>query len=158
MKNIIRQSLSIFLVFLLASCATKQKTGATIGVAAGGLVGAILGEKSGNAFFGASVGAIIGGLAGSSIGQKLDETDKKLLAEATEQALERTKSGKQIQWNNPDSGNEGYVKPLKTYQVDNKYCREFLQEAIIAGEKATIYGTACRKPDGQWKILSSKNE
>jgi surface antigen len=158
MKNFITQSLSVFLIFLLASCATKQKTGLAVGATAGSLFGAILGEKSGNAFFGATIGGIVGGLAGNAIGQKLDETDKKLLSEATEKALEQTKSGNKIKWNNPDSGNEGYVKPLRTYEVDNKYCREFLQEAIIGGKKAKIYGKACRKADGQWEIVSSKNE
>jgi len=35
------------------------------------------------------------------------------------------------------------------------YCREFQSEIIVGGERETGYGTACRQPDGSWKIVES---
>ena len=157
-KLVIRHIISISIILSLVSCATKEQGGAGIGAATGAMFGAILGEKSGNAFMGATIGTIFGGIAGSAIGRKLDENDKKLMNNATEEALENTKSGQKIAWRNPDSGNEGYIKPVKTYRVKESYCREFIQEAIVGGEKVKVYGKACRKPDGQWKIISTDND
>ena len=158
MTNFIKHVLCLFLLFCLSSCATKEQTGAGLGAVTGGLVGAVLGERSGNAFVGATIGTIVGGLAGSAIGKKLDQKDKKLISLATQNALENSQSGKKIKWHNPDSGHEGYVTPVKTYQVHERYCREFMQEALVGGEKVKVYGRACRKPDGQWEIINSEND
>lgn len=38
-------------------------------------------------------------------------------------------------------------------QAEGKYCREFSQGFTIAGEAQEGYGTACRQPDGRWKIV-----
>jgi surface antigen len=32
-------------------------------------------------------------------------------------------------------------------------CREFQQDVTIAGERVKAFGTACRQPDGTWKIV-----
>jgi surface antigen len=158
MTALIRNFLCILTVCSLASCATKQQTGAGIGVVTGGLVGAVLGKSAGNAFVGAAFGSIIGGIAGSAIGKQMDENDRKLMSNATENALESSKSGEKVVWHNPDSGNEGSVSTIKTYQVHGVYCREFLQEAIIGGKEVKVYGKACRKPDGQWQVVNSDDD
>jgi surface antigen len=154
-KNFIKKSFAILMILCLASCATKQQTGASVGVGAGALIGGLIGQNSGNGFAGATIGALIGGIAGSAIGHQLDKNDKKLIAKASEDALENAKSGKKVKWNNPDSGHEGSITPIKTYESGNRYCREFVQEVIIGGEKSKAYGKACRKPDGQWEIINS---
>jgi surface antigen len=158
MTALIRNFLCIFTICSLVSCATKQQSGAGIGAVTGGLVGAVLGESTGNAFVGATFGTIIGGIAGSAIGKQMDENDKKLMSKATENALENSESGKKVAWKNPDNGNKGYVSPTKTYKVHGVYCREFVQEAIIGGQKVKVYGEACRKPDGQWQVVNSDDE
>jgi hypothetical protein len=33
------------------------------------------------------------------------------------------------------------------------YCREFQGDAIINGTNQPYYGTACRQPDGSWRIV-----
>ena len=33
-------------------------------------------------------------------------------------------------------------------------CREFQQTITVGGRTETAYGTACRQPDGDWKIVS----
>jgi surface antigen len=33
-------------------------------------------------------------------------------------------------------------------------CREFTQRIVVDGEEVAAYGTACRQPDGSWKIVN----
>lgn len=68
---------------LFASCSTIQNAsttakGATIGTAAGGAVGALIGGKAGNTAVGAIAGAVIGGAAGTLIGRKMDKQAKEI--------------------------------------------------------------------------------
>ena len=55
-------------------------------------------------------------------------------------------------WTNPDTGHTGTVTPTRTYQSGNGYCREFQNTVTIDGKKENAYGTACRQPDGSWKV------
>ena len=64
--------------------------------------------------------------------------------------------GQTISWSNPDSGNHGSVTPTRTGRdvQTGAYCREYQTEVIVGGEAQVGYGTACRMPDGDWKISS----
>lgn len=33
-------------------------------------------------------------------------------------------------------------------------CREFQQKILIDGKEQSAYGTACRQPDGSWRVVS----
>jgi surface antigen len=86
------------------------------------------------------------------VGNMLDQRDKRLQAEAAQRALETAPSGKPVAWNNPDSGHSGTVTVTHTYQSGGTYCREYQQTVTIGGKQEKGYGTACRQPDGSWKI------
>jgi surface antigen len=77
---------------------------------------------------------------------------------ASQAAQKRSSSGPIGQpsvWNNPDTGNSGAITPTRTYQLANgTYCREYKQTITVGGEEQQAYGTACRQPDGTWKIQS----
>lgn len=162
-----KKSISLFVlpitILLLNSCASenaqkginKQGGGALIGALAGGLLGAQFGKGEGQ-FLAAGAGAILGGFAGSAIGKSMDEQDKLIAEKASQRALEQAPSGSQTGWKNPDNGHYGYVTPTKTYKTEEgNYCREFTQEVVVGSEKQKAYGTACRQPDGQWKIVNN---
>jgi surface antigen len=90
---------------------------------------------------------------GGAIGHHLDSKDKQMANQAAASAFESNRTGQSSGWKNPDSGNSGTITPTKTYQaVSGQYCREYRQEVVVAGEKQQAYGTACRQPDGTWKI------
>jgi surface antigen len=82
----------------------------------------------------------------------LDERDKRMAAESQNRALETTPAGQSVAWNNPDSGHSGSVTPIRTYQSGGTYCREYQQTVTIGGKQEQSYGTACRQPDGSWKV------
>jgi surface antigen len=145
---------TILMAFLLMGCENtgpKTAIGGLGGAAAGGLLAAGLGG-SGTAI---AAGTILGGLLGGAIGDRLDAADRQRANTAATQALESVPSGQSVAWRNPDSGNAGSVTPVRTYQTSTgQYCREYTQTITIGGEKHQSYGTACRQPDGTWRIVS----
>jgi surface antigen len=145
---------AILLAFSLMGCETagpKTAIGGLGGAAAGGLLGAALGGGS----TGIAAGTILGGLIGGAIGNRMDAADQQRANAAASQALESVPSGQSVAWRNPDSGNNGVVTPVRTYQTSTgQYCREYNQTITIGGEKHQSFGTACREPDGSWRIVS----
>ena len=140
--------------FLLMGC---ESTGpkATIGGLGGAAAGGLLGAAAGGGGTGIAAGAILGGLLGAVIGDRLDAADRARANQAATQALETIPSGQSVTWHNPDSGNSGAVTPIRTYQTGSgQYCREYRQTITIGSERHQSYGTACRQPDGSWKIVS----
>jgi len=139
-------------IFSLTSC-TKEESGTLLGAVGGALVGSAVSNGSGN---GVVIGALAGGIIGNRIGNQLDEDDRKKMYETTQSALETGVSGTTSQWHNPDNGHAGTVTPQPSYEnTDGQYCREYQQTVTIGGEPETAYGTACRQPDGTWKIVNS---
>ena len=130
----------------------KQGGGTLLGGVAGGLLGSQFGGGEGK-LIATGVGALAGALIGGQIGQTMDEYDKQLLVKSSRQALEFSPSGNTVEWKNPDSGNSGSITPTKTFKESGQYCREYVQEVMIGGEKKKAYGKACRQPDGNWKII-----
>ena len=122
-----------------------------MGAAGGGLIGA----AAGGGATGIAAGVLLGGLAGGAVGSALDAQDRETANRTAQRALETAPSGTATTWNNPDSGNSGSVTPTRTYQAsDGRYCREYQQTVIISGKPQETFGTACREPDGTWKVVS----
>lgn len=143
---------------LLTACQTsgpKQTIGGLGGAVLGGLLGSQVGGGSGR-LVAVGAGAVLGGLLGSSIGKSLDDTDKLMMERTTQASLEHVQTGQTSTWSNPDSGHAGTITPTKTYQEPGgQYCREYQQTVTVGNEQQEAYGTACRQPDGSWKIVSS---
>ncbi len=144
-------------VFLLASCGPEQGPKQSLGTVVGALGGAVLGNEVGKGRgrkVAIAAGTLIGALIGSQIGRDLDEADRHAAAHTTQEALERSRTGDRAEWNNPDSGNSGWVVPTRTWQQETgTYCREFQTGITIGGREETAYGTACRQPDGSWQVV-----
>lgn len=130
----------------------KQTVGALGGAAIGGLLGSQFGDGKGR-LVATGAGVLIGGLIGSEIGRTMDEQDRMQANQAVTQA-HKAPLGETIAWNNPDSGNSGTVTPIRDGSTPSGlYCREFQQSVTIGGQSETAYGTACRQPDGTWRIV-----
>ncbi|MDG1708547.1 MAG: RT0821/Lpp0805 family surface protein [Emcibacteraceae bacterium] len=150
-KKIANFSLISLMSLLIISC-TKADTGTFLGT----IGGAIIGSELTGGGIGTMVGAMAGAYAGRDIGRKLDEADQQKMYQTTQGALETGVSGEAETWYNPDNGNQGAVTPQPAYEAtDGQYCREYQQTVTIGNEPETAYGTACRMPDGTWKIINS---
>lgn len=136
-----------------ASC-TKEDSGTLLGAIGGALVGSAVTNDSS---VGVAIGTLAGAYIGRDIGRQLDEADQQKMYQTTQNSLETGVSGNTSQWYNPDTGNRGSVTPQPAYTDDTtgQYCREYQQTVTIAGKEETAYGTACRQPDGSWKIVNS---
>jgi len=139
------------LALSLSACNGK---GEGFGTLIGGILGGVIGsEVSDGNTGGVMLGAAIGAAMGNSIGSELDEADRTRQQYAFQQAMEYNQTGATSNWYNPDSGNSGSYAPQPAYQEESGgYCREFTQSVQIANESQEMYGTACRQPDGTWKI------
>lgn len=141
----------------LAACADngpKQTGGAILGGIGGAVAGSQFGGGQGKVAA-VAAGTLLGALIGSEVGKSLDRADKAALANTTQTTLETQPSGSTSTWSNPDSGNYGTVTPTKTYQTNaGQYCREYQQTIVVGGRTEEAYGTACRQPDGSWKVVN----
>ncbi len=152
-------ALSVALLVGLTACADsqygqKQTVGAVLGGVAGGLLGSKVGGGSGK-LAAAAAGTVLGVFLGSEIGKSLDKADQGYASRTHQAALETSPTGKETGWRNPDNGHSGSVTPTKTYQSESgQYCREYQQTVTIDGRTESAHGTACRQPDGSWKIVN----
>jgi surface antigen len=153
----LRISAVVVAVSLLGACSSdmgqKQMGGGLIGGAAGGLAGAQFGHGSGK-IAAAVAGTLIGAFIGSEAGKSLDRADQAYAQRAEQQAY-TAPVGQTIRWNNPENGNQGSFTPTRegTDTSSGAYCREYQSTVVIGGQSQQAYGTACRQPDGSWKVV-----
>jgi surface antigen len=155
---------------MLAGCAGTGEPGefgfnkSTMGTVLGGIGGAVaggalfggrngvIGQGSKTQMLGAVGGGLLGAMAGGGVGRSLDRADQ-LHAQRATQRVAVAPMGEQISWVNPDTGNRGTMVATREGQsAAGEYCREFQQTITVGGQTQQGYGTACRAPDGQWRV------
>ena len=149
---------------LLAGCANSGDGPGQFGAnktTAGGLLGAVGGAVAGAQFgkgkgqiAAAAAGTLIGALVGSEVGASLDRADQQYASRAHTQA-QTAPIGQTIAWSNPESGHSGSVTPVREGRIPStgEYCREYQQTVQVGGQSQKAYGTACRQPDGSWRVV-----
>jgi surface antigen len=139
---------------MLSACeTTNEDRGAMLGALAGGILGNQIGGGSGQTIA-TGVGMAIGASAGQAIGVRMDEVDLMQMQQAQAHSLEFGLIGESTGWTNPESSNSGSISPVLTYQNSSgQYCREFQQEITVGGQTEQGFGTACREPNGSWRII-----
>ena len=153
------KKISVFIIcvsFLLSACSgitweknQKAIIGGVGGATAGGLIASAFDANTA----GVLGGILLGGLIGSAVGDRMDAADRREANETALGALESNPSGTTTTWQNPNSGNSGTFTPTRSYQSKGgEYCREYEQSVTIGGETQQAYGTACRQPDGNWRL------
>jgi surface antigen len=157
-NHIKRISILIVLIsFIFSACASntwEENQKAIIGGAGGATAGGLIASAFDANTAGILGGMIAGGLIGGAIGNRMDAADRREANRATYSALESAPSGTSTNWRNPDSGNTGTTTPNRTYQAQSgEYCREYEQTVTIGDKTQAAYGTACRQPDGKWKVV-----
>jgi surface antigen len=132
----------------------KQGVGTLLGAGTGALVGSQFGGGSGS-LAATAIGALAGAYLGGQAGKSLDRADQQYMTNTTQSTLESVPSGRSSSWQNPDSGNRGQITPTRTFTNSaGQACREFQQTIVVGGRTENAYGTACRQPDGTWRIVS----
>ena len=154
-KFIVILSLAAF----LAACAEnqsgqKQTLGTIIGAGLGALAGSQIGSGKGK-LAAVAISALGGAFAGGQLGKSLDDVDRMKAGETQQAVLDKNKDGQSSTWNNPNTGHSGRVTPTSTKKASSgEYCREYEHEITVDGRKEVVKGTACRQPDGSWRVIS----
>lgn len=150
-------AIAVAAALALGACQTnelgpKQTAGGLLGAVGGAVIGSNIGGGKGTVAA-VAAGTLLGAWLGSELGKSLDNADKAAMSQSTQRSLEKNPVGVSTSWSNPDSGNSGTVTPTRTYQAaSGQYCREYTQTVQVGGQSEEAYGTACRQPDGTWKI------
>lgn len=150
--------MAALLTVTVAACEStggqKQTAGTLLGGVGGAIAGAQFGGGSGR-IAAVAAGTLLGALVGSEVGRSLDKADLAYANQANQRA-QVAPLRQPIQWNNPETGNYGTITPVRdgTDTRSGAYCREFQQTVTIGGKTESAYGTACRQPDGTWKVVN----
>ena len=84
----------------------------------------------------------------------LSSSEKLLVQEALQQALETRPSQDIYRWSSQNSSSSGFITPLRTFKIDTgHYCRQFMEAVANQGKLASGIQTACRADDGQWIVV-----
>jgi surface antigen len=137
----------------MAGCAAPGGPNETSGTIIGGVLGGALGSQVGGGrgrTAATVIGALIGANIGANVGRSMDGNDRA----RTANAFETSGTGQTTQWVNPDSRNQYAVTPTRTYESAGAPCREYTMKAVVGGRPDNVYGTACRQPDGSWKVMN----
>ena len=93
-------------------------------------------------------------LVGARIGHNMDLADQACVAGVLEFAPDRAP----VRWfgaaRNDYGGAAFAVTPLRTFERDGRFCREYVALATIGGQDEQSYGIACRMTDGIWRSAS----
>ncbi len=89
-----------------------------------------------------------------TVGKALNDTDRQAAAKAEIEALELSRTGAPVTWQNPETDSSGVVVPGPTYVVNNQECRDYIHTLSAGGAEQQLRGRACRSADGTWRPLN----
>lgn len=93
-------------------------------------------------------------LVTAEIGRSMDATDQACIGRILEYAPDRAA----VRWYGAPHGAYGgpafAVTPLRTFERDGLFCRDFQTVGTINGETEQSFVTACRMPDSVWRPVS----
>lgn len=91
-------------------------------------------------------------LVGAGVGSSMDQIDQACVARILEYAPDRAP----VRWYgaaNMDYGGPAFaITPLRTFERNGQFCRDYQVTATVGGQDEQSYGTACRMTDGVWRI------
>ncbi len=143
----------------LAGCASNgtgsysdESVGTVLGAVGGAAAGAALGSGK---WWAIGAGALVGGVVGNRIGNYLDQKDQQHAVQNANYALSHNADGQTSSWSNPQNKTGGYTTPVKTVQTaSGGTCRTYQTGVTANGQNQSGTGTACRQPDGTWKVVN----
>ena len=136
----------------LAACSADSgvNTGAIPGANPGIVVGSHIAAGAGEE----PIGPVEGGLMGAEVGRSLEDADRAVALKAEYEALEYGRAGEPTIWRGQAGDTHGEIKVGRSYQVNRLDCREYTHNVWIGGRLRVVKGTACREPDGVWRVVA----
>jgi len=129
------------------SC-NRDKIGAVLGGAVGGAIGSTVGKGDGKTVA-IIIGTVLGAVVGHQIGEEMDKSDRACIGHALELAADR----RTVVWDNPDSGLNYRVTPVRGMDIDGRKCREYDLTVRGNGVDEKRREKACQVSEGTWKPM-----
>lgn len=87
--------------------------------------------------------------------REFTDADWELFQAQARRALEEDSDGVRTDWSNPETGNGGSIRPLKTLSLNDQRCRQIAFRNVTA---TGITGQAayhlCKQEDGTWQFVA----
>lgn len=100
-----------------------------------------------------AIGPVEGGLMGADVGRSLSAEDRAIALKAEYEALEYGRAVEPIEWRSASGAVAGKITVTPVTRVNRLDCRDYAHNIAIGGRMRVVKGTACRRPDGVWRIL-----
>ena len=82
-----------------------------------------------------------------------------LTDKVVQDALENALSGSAVTLADNKLSGAVSITPTRTYKSESKHwCREFVEEVMVDGERTVRFGLACREKSGEWRRVETKVE
>lgn len=99
-------------------------------------------------------GTALGALIAAVTGKTGDSTLAQRETVCFSQSFEHIPDRKTVAWSDKNLAVYYSVVPMRTLRTsDGHYCREYSAKATVNGHAADVYGTACRRADGNWALI-----
>lgn len=83
----------------------------------------------------------------------LDKNDRQAAFSALQLALSELGDGVTLNWQRPEHGLQGRIKPVSAFRDDQgRICRHVIYWLALGRYERQIEGVACREPDGVWSL------
>jgi surface antigen len=101
--------------------------------------------------------AFWGWMRGAALNE-FTEADLAMLQSEARRVLDEDADGTRTDWTNPDTGNGGSIKPLKTLTVDGQTCRQTaFRQTTASGLKGQGVYHLCQQDDGTWRFIAASS-
>lgn len=152
MKNHFSKAIILAAVIGLVGCSSNtQNQNTAVGAVTGGVAGGLIGSAVGGGAA-VAVGAVAGALVGGVIGHSMDSSDNA----RTYTVLDHNRKGRATMWVNNKTGARYTVVPVSGRMMINGHpnCRKYRATSMMNGQSHTMYGYACRQPNGSWMTVN----
>lgn len=85
-----------------------------------------------------------------------ERADAAFLAPLLNRTLETERSGTEVGWRNPATGNAGSITVERTFYRGQQPCRDYVRTTGTGPAKVTVRGTGCRVGKGRWALDEAK--
>lgn len=121
-----------------------------VGTVLGGAVGGVVGHNTADdKTLGTIAGVFVGAVLGNVIGRSMDNADRF----CTSHVLEYAEDNHPVTWGIAERNIRYRVTPVRTYRLDNRYCREFTVVRETPQGTTRERRRACRNDGGTWNLV-----
>jgi len=86
--------------------------------------------------------------------QAMTPADRELFVRSMNRALDQTRDGDSLSWENPSTGARGTITPTSSWQDQGQPCRALQFDNQVKGRSGRSSFSFCKQSDGSWAIVS----